>query len=100
MFITHTPRKTRHKRFVSARTATPTHHTPKRHGRATDERERHTGDCGTMWGRYSADGAASLAPFGRDAAHFSRHAFLCVFLLFVAFSGVMGTRNGTIRHKG
>lgn len=44
MFITRTPRKTRHKRFVSARTATPTRHTPKRHGRATDERERHVGD--------------------------------------------------------
>ena len=78
MFITHTPRKTRHKRFVSARTATPARHTPKERGRATSDCERHTGDCGTMRGRYSADGAASLAPFGRGADQFSRHAFLGV----------------------
>ena len=48
MFITHPPRQTRHKRFVSARTAYPCRHTPQSHGRATGERERHTGDCGLV----------------------------------------------------
>ena len=84
MFIIHTPRQTRHKRFVSARMATPTRHTPKRHGRATDERERHVGDCGTMRGRYSADGAASLAPLGRGLERLSRGTF---------YGGVVGYRG-------
>lgn len=78
MFITRQTRQTRENAPVSARSRFWYADTSKAHGRARNERERHVGDCGTLRGRYSADGAASLAPFGRDIDQFSRHAFLGV----------------------
>ena len=76
MFITHPPRQTRHKRLVSARTATPYRHTPQSHGRATGERERHTGDCGRVAPRQGTVSRGGLRPFGRSLERLSRHVFL------------------------
>ena len=75
MFITHPPRQTRHKRLVSARTATPTPTRP----RATDAPQANVSGTRAivahMGGRYSAGAGASLAPTGRGLERFLRHAF-------------------------
>ena len=95
MFITHPPRQTRHKRFVSARTVYPCAHTPHRRGRATSERERPTRDSGRVAPRQGTVGGSALTPTGRGLARFSRHVFLGVFwLLVVIFAEIREDLRG------
>lgn len=88
MFTTNTSPNSREKAPVSARSRCPYADTTKERGRVTSDCSPLTCDCGTMRGRYSADGAASLAPFGRGADQFSRHAF---FGITARFGGEYGT---------
>ena len=76
MLITHQPRQTRHKRLVSAETATPTRTRPQSHGRATARICRLTchssrpdgvggrgqGTVGEAGGYATAKGPARLSP--------------------------------------
>ena len=94
MFITHPPRQTRHKRFVSARTAYPTAYTPQRRGRATRERERPTRDSGRVAPRQGTVSRRPPTPFGRGLALFLRHAFFGVFGVLGTVWAEMGTQTG------
>ena len=96
MFITHPPRQTRHKRFVSARTAYPCRHTPQRRGRATSERDRATRDSGRVAPRQGTVSRRPPTPSGRGLERFSRHVFLAFFGSLGAFSGIITAKSGKI----